>query len=486
MRDAALWARLATAKVLVAGDVMLDRYLTGETHRISPEAPVPIVKVVSTEDKAGGAANVARNIAHLTAQASLLGIIGDDGDGQKLTQLIQTDGITSHLMCEPAAATITKMRILSRQQQMARLDYEIPLPAGSDERFRIRFGELCKGYSQVIFSDYSKGALTQITSMIQSAHIHGLQVLVDPKNPNYECYRGADILTPNLSEFKQAGGRTENEAVLVDSAREMLARFEIGALVLTRSEAGLSVITAHDHWHFPACVHEVSDVTGAGDTVIAVLAVMLGAGLILPKAAEMANLAAGIVVGKLGAATVTPAELTARLRLNKNNQKMHDWEATDHSPAAELAKLAVAQRNGERIVFTNGCFDILHAGHVHYLNQARALGDRLMVGLNSDASVSRLKGAGRPINCQADRAAVLKGLRAVDWVIPFGDLPTEQDTPLELIRQVRPDVLVKGGDYTIDGVVGAAEVQSWGGEVRILDFVADCSTTQTISRVRNE
>lgn len=487
MADRALFERLASTRILVVGDVMLDRYLTGETHRISPEAPVPIVKVVATGDKAGGAANVARNLVHLKAQTALLGGIGNDSDGARLTQLITDEGIESHLMGMAGMMTITKMRVLSRHQQMVRLDYEAAVPGGLGQEIQARFATLCHAFPQVIFSDYGKGTLSRITALIAQAKACGCRVLVDPKSPDFGCYRHADVITPNLAEFRQAGGCTDSEADILRSARALLRDHQIGALVLTRSEAGMTAITPDEHWHFPACVREVSDVTGAGDTVIAVLAVMQGAGLSLPEAAEIANLAAGIVVGKLGAATVSPQELAERLgTLDATRMPVLAPYDPDNSREHVLSELAAARRRGERIVFTNGCFDVLHAGHVHYLTQARALGDRLVIGLNSDASVRRLKGAERPVHGLVERITVLKGLRSVDWVLPFGDQAREQDTPLELIRQVRPDVLVKGGDYTLDQICGAADVLAWGGTVKTLDFVPECSTTRTLARLAAE
>jgi D-beta-D-heptose 7-phosphate kinase/D-beta-D-heptose 1-phosphate adenosyltransferase len=293
-------------------------------------------------------------------------------------------------------------------------------------------------------------------------------------------YRGADIITPNLAEFRLAGGDTSSEAAMFSSARAMLMRCGIAAMLLTRSEHGMTLITPNDIHHFPAQVLEVSDVTGAGDTVIATLAVMLGAGMALPQAVEVANLAAGIVVGKLGAATVSPQELAAKL--NKHLFSQGDVYLTPFDKV--LQHIEFAKQNGERIVFTNGCFDILHAGHVRYLAQAKAQGDRLVVGLNSDASISRLKGPSRPVNPLEERATVLASLASVDWVLPFGDDPAEQDTPLHLILKVKPDVLVKGGDYTVDTIVGAQEVLASGGEVKVLQFVDGCSTSNIISKIK--
>jgi D-beta-D-heptose 7-phosphate kinase/D-beta-D-heptose 1-phosphate adenosyltransferase len=290
-------------------------------------------------------------------------------------------------------------------------------------------------------------------------------------------YRGADIITPNLSEFKAAGGRVGNEAEILATARVLLAQHAIGALLLTRSEQGMTWITPDEHQHFAAQVREVTDVTGAGDTVIATLASFIGAGMARAAACMVANTAAGIVVGKLGAASVAPHELAMAL-------SRQGYTSAVESAAHALQQIRQAQQAGERIVFTNGCFDILHAGHVRYLAQARALGDRLVVGLNADNSVERLKGAGRPVNTWADRATVLAALQSVDWVLPFGETSAEQDTPLHLIEQVNPQVLVKGGDYTIDSIVGASHVLAHGGQVQVLDFVEGRSTSGLISKIQ--
>lgn len=472
--------QLGQARVLVVGDVMLDRYFQGDSQRISPEAPVPVVKISKIEDKAGGAANVARNIAHLDAKVGLLGLIGDDAEGDSLCTILQQDGIFSALLKQQQLPTIAKMRVISRHQQVVRLDVEQSFSQAHSEALADQVDALLPDYDFVLVSDYNKGSLAAVGRIIQSAKAAGKYVLVDPKQADLSVYRGADILTPNLSEFRLAGGDASNDEAMLSSARAMLARCGIAAMLLTRSEQGMTLITADTHHHFPAQVLEVSDVTGAGDTVIATLAVMLGAGMALPQAVEMANLAAGIVVGKLGAATVSPAELAAKL--NKHLFSQGDVYQTPFDKV--LQHIQFARQNGERIVFTNGCFDILHAGHVRYLAQAKALGDRLVVGLNSDASIARLKGPSRPVNPLSERATVLASLASVDWVLPFGDDLSEQDTPLALILQVQPDVLVKGGDYSIETIVGANEVLAAGGEVKVLQFVDGCSTSAIIKKIQ--
>jgi D-beta-D-heptose 7-phosphate kinase/D-beta-D-heptose 1-phosphate adenosyltransferase len=477
-----LLQQLSRAKILVVGDVMLDRYYYGDTQRISPEAPVPVVHVKRIEDKAGGAANVARNIAHLDGQVTLLGIIGEDAEGDSLQQLLAQEHIQSSLYRQSVQPTIAKMRVVSRHQQVVRLDMEQRFSPDSAEHLAQVFAGLVGGFDWVIFSDYNKGSLAQISRMIQIAKAAGKRVMVDPKQTDLSLYADADVITPNVKEFLDAGGDMASEASMLASARALLEQAGIGAMLLTRSEQGMSYITAGTHYHVPAQVLEVSDVTGAGDTVIASLAVMLAAGFEAEQAVALANLCAGIVVSKLGAATVSPEELAAKLNQYLNAQGDRYLAPLD----AVLQHIAFAKQNGERVVFTNGCFDILHAGHVRYLNQAKALGDRLVVGLNSDASVRRLKGETRPINSLEDRAAVLAGLACVDWVVPFGDELDEQDTPLKLIQQVCPDVLVKGGDYSIDTIVGADFVLAQGGEVKVLSFVAGKSTTGIINKARGE
>lgn len=490
MIDLALLNNLPQARVLVVGDVMLDKYFQGDSHRISPEAPVPVVKVNAVVHKAGGAANVARNIAHLDGQVGLLGLIGADLEGAALQQTLVNDKITTHLLEQTEQPTITKIRVLAQQQQIVRLDIEESFSFEQSQQLHRVFQPLLNDYNCIVFSDYNKGSLQAIQAMIQTAKAADKFVLVDPKQADLAVYRHADLITPNLAEFRAAGGETQSEEALVTSARALLKQNGIGAMLLTRSEQGMSLITPNQHHHFPAQVLEVSDVTGAGDTVIATLATLLSAGSELPQAVEIANLAAGIVVAKRGTGTVTVNEL--RLKIHHyhasqfgKNETTRQLQPIVNDTERTLRHIRFAKENGERIVFTNGCFDILHAGHVRYLAQAKALGHRLVVGLNSDASVARLKGANRPINPLEDRATVLASLASVDWVIPFGDKASENDTPLELILAVQPHVLVKGGDYNLDTIVGANEVLAAGGEVKTLEFVEERSTSAIIARAQH-
>ena len=478
--DLSYFQKLSQAKILVVGDVMLDRYWHGDTGRISPEAPVPVVKVSKLEDKAGGAANVAKNIAYLDGQVSLLGIIGNDDNGSSLQALLKSEKINSQLITQDDAPTIAKMRVISRHQQVVRLDLEETFLEAHSELLLQKLTEIVDDFDVVLFSDYNKGSLAKISEMITVAKAAGKTVLVDPKSKQLADYRGADFITPNLNEYTAAGGIKGDEQVLADCARKIIAECGIGAMLLTRSEQGMCLITPSEKHDFAAQVLEVSDVTGAGDTVIATLAVMLGTGMPAKQAVEIANVAAGLVVAKLGAATVSPEELSAKL-----TQYLRETGEQYQAPTQEvLHHIELARQRGEKIVFTNGCFDILHAGHVRYLAQAKARGDKLVVGLNNDASISRLKGPERPINPLDERTTVIGALASVDWVIPFGAVE-ENDTPAKLIEQVKPDVLVKGGDYKVEEIAGADFVLASGGTVEVLEFVNGCSTSNVIKKIQS-
>ncbi len=478
--DLSYFQKLNNVKILVVGDVMLDRYWHGDTARISPEAPVPIVRVSNFEDKAGGAANVAKNIVHLGAKASLLGIIGDDDNGQSLQTSLEKEGIKSLLVKQKQAPTITKIRVLSRSQQVVRLDIEQSFSQQHADLLSEEFEALIDKFEMVLFSDYNKGSLANIASMIKVAKKAGKTVLVDPKSKNLADYAGADFVTPNLTEYHAAGGISDNEQQLERCAKKIIADCSIGAMLLTRSEQGMSLITPTEKHDYPAQTLEVADVTGAGDTVIATLAVMLATQMPATQAVEIANVAAGITVTRLGAATVSPEELS-----NKLTEYLHKTGESYQPQTDEVfERIEQARRRGDKIVFTNGCFDILHAGHVRYLAQAKTRGDKLVVGLNNDDSITRLKGADRPINTYEQRATVLTALAAVDWVIPFGSVE-QNDTPADLIQQLSPDVLVKGGDYKIEEIAGADYVLANGGTVEVLEFVNDCSTSNVISKIKS-
>jgi D-beta-D-heptose 7-phosphate kinase/D-beta-D-heptose 1-phosphate adenosyltransferase len=464
--------RFDQAPVLVVGDVMLDRYWHGGTSRISPEAPVPVVKVDQIEDRPGGAANVALNIAALGAPAMLVGITGIDEAADSLTDSLNAAGVNVHFQRLDQQPTIVKLRVMSRHQQLLRMDFEEAFDTNADA-LAAEVERLLPQAKVLVLSDYGKGALKNHQVLIQAARRSGVPVLADPKGRDFSIYRGASLITPNLNEFETIVGRCLDEAELVAKGAALMQELELGALLVTRGEHGMTLLRpGHQALHLPARAREVFDVTGAGDTVISTLAAALAAGEELPQAVALANLAAGIVVGKLGTAAISAPELRRAV------QREQGSERGVLSLDQLLLAIDDARAHGEKIVFTNGCFDILHAGHVTYLEQARAQGDRLVLAVNDDASVSRLKGPGRPINSVDRRMAVLAGLGAVDWVVSFAE-----DTPERLLALVKPDVLVKGGDYGIDQVVGADIVRAYGGQVKVLGLVENSSTTAIVNKI---
>lgn len=468
--------RFDSAQVLVVGDLMLDRYWHGGTSRISPEAPVPVVKVDQREDRPGGAANVALNITALGAGVSLVGIVGEDEAAAALEQQLSSARVHCDFCTSDSEPTITKLRVLSRHQQLIRLDFEESFHADYSKAVQQRVANLLSGVSALILSDYNKGTLSDPQALIAEAKQAGVPVLVDPKGTAFERYRGATLLTPNMSEFEAVVGPCNTEQQLVERAQQLVADLQLEALLVTRSEKGMTLIKpGQNEVHYPARAREVFDVTGAGDTVISTLATALAAGQTLEVATGLANIAAGIVVGKLGTAAISAPELRRAVNRERGSER---GVVTDEQL---LIALDDARAAGEKIVFTNGCFDILHAGHVGYLEQARAQGDRLVLAINDDASVTRLKGEGRPINPAERRKTVLAGLEAVDWVVSF-----HEDTPERLLEQVRPDVLVKGGDYGLDEVVGGEFVKSYGGEVKVLSFLDNCSTTAIVEKIQSD
>jgi D-beta-D-heptose 7-phosphate kinase/D-beta-D-heptose 1-phosphate adenosyltransferase len=464
------------AQVLVVGDLMLDRYWHGVASRISPEAPVPVVNVGQSEERIGGAGNVALNIASLGAGASLVGVVGGDEASVSLKTRLESAGIHCDFQVSETRPTITKLRVISRHQQLLRLDFEEPFAAEDCDQLPQRTEVLLPNIGALVLSDYAKGTLSDTRTLIELARRQHVPVLVDPKGIDFERYRGATLLTPNLSEFEAVVGSCANEQAIVEKGVELLEKLDIDALLITRSEHGMTLLRKDmPALHLPARAREVFDVTGAGDTVISVLATALAAGEGLPEAVAMANIAAGIVVGKLGTATVSMPELRRAISQEQGSERgvVNEEQL--------LVDVADARAHGEKIVFTNGCFDILHAGHVGYLEQARKQGDRLILAINSDASVTRLKGEGRPINPVERRMAVLAGLEAVDWVVSF-----EDDTPERLLELIKPDILVKGGDYTRKEVVGWEIVEGYGGEIAVLDFLDDCSTTAIVEKIQDK
>ena len=462
------------AKVLIVGDLMLDRYWSGGTGRISPEAPVPVVNVSGSEDRPGGAANVAVNVATLGAKVTLLGMCGHDENARILKEKLSSFDINCEFFEVPERDTITKLRVMSRNQQLLRLDFEKSFADVDKSALLTTFNQALDDVDIVILSDYAKGCLSDPQSLIRAAKQKGKKVIVDPKGSDFEKYANATLITPNVAELYAVVGEQDNEQSLVASAQSLKASLSLDGLLLTRSEDGMTLFeTGEDEFHLPAKAKEVYDVTGAGDTVVSTLAVALASRLPIQAACVLANLAASVVVGKLGTSTVTNTELA----LAVGEQSVH----LDGGVMSE-EQLAIAMRasksRGERIVMTNGCFDILHSGHVSYLEEAAQLGDRLIVAVNTDRSVTELKGPGRPVNNVNRRMAVLAGLSAVDWVVPF-----EEDTPQRLIARLLPDILVKGGDYKIEDIAGGKEVIENGGEVKVLTFEDGVSTTGIIERI---
>jgi D-beta-D-heptose 7-phosphate kinase/D-beta-D-heptose 1-phosphate adenosyltransferase len=467
--------RFDNAQVLVVGDIMLDRYWHGSTSRVSPEAPVPVVKVGQTEDRAGGAANVAVNVAALGAGAALVGTVGNDEAANAIRQRLQAARVHYDLSVSETSPTITKHRVISRHQQLIRMDFEEPFTDVGLSDIESRVVDLLPHMKAMILSDYAKGVLEDASALISAARKLGVPVFVDPKGTDFTLYRGATLLTPNLGEFEQVVGPCNSEKELVSKGQQLLGELDLEALLITRGEHGMTLLRQGEpEFHLPARAIEVFDVTGAGDTVISVLAASVASGESLPRAVALSNLAAGLVVGKLGTATVSGPEL---------NRAIQAERGTERGVVSEEQLgfiLQDARKHDESIVFTNGCFDILHAGHVGYLEEASKLGDRLIVAVNSDASVKKLKGDGRPINPAEERMLVLSKLEAVDWVICFDD-----DTPERLLEALNPDVLVKGGDYAINEVVGAPIVKGYGGKVEVLSLVDNRSTTAIVEKIQN-
>jgi D-beta-D-heptose 7-phosphate kinase/D-beta-D-heptose 1-phosphate adenosyltransferase len=467
---------LKTARVLVAGDLILDRYWYGATERVSPEAPVPVVKVDGLEERAGGAANVAANAASLGARVVLAGIAGDDAEAGNLEALCRDASIEVHLLREPGHRTTTKLRVISQHQQLLRLDFESQAEDFDVGRMIDLVSRKIRECNALVLSDYGKGCLSEVQALIRVARGAEKKVIVDPKGPDFERYRGAYLVTPNFAEFEAVAGPCRDLPQLEERARSLCGSYDFDALLVTRGARGMSLIRRNEEAvHLDAEARDVFDVTGAGDTVCAVLGTAIACGQDLPRATALANTAAGLAVAKLGTAVISVDELEAALSGRKESG------SRIVSESLLLKEVEAARCRGEKIVMTNGCFDILHAGHVRYLEQAASLGDRLVVAVNSDASVKRIKDPARPLNPLDHRLAVLSGLSSVDWVVAFDD-----DTPRALIARIRPDVLVKGGDYEPAAIAGAEEVIAAGGEVIVLPHHDELSTSGIIARIRSD
>lgn len=473
---------LSEVKILCIGDVMVDRFVYGETERISPEAPVPVLHISREFMVVGGAGNVVRNLSALGAQIEFMGVIGSDPIGATLHELLAgLTNINSHLYEENLRKTTLKTRFISNGQHLLRVDDELILkPSAAIQKKMIEdLQDIMQGCQGVILSDYGKGTLTPelCEAVISLARKRGLVVIVDPKGRDYGRYRGATVLTPNQKELAEVTGRSLNSLDdFAEATRFLKDSYQVESVLVTRGAKGMTLVDGEkDPVHITTQVREVFDVSGAGDTVVATLALSMANGLSLELGARLANLAAGIVVSKIGTAVVSKEELEREVGQESYSDLPHKLRT--RAEAADSIK--IWHRKGLTVGFTNGCFDLLHPGHIHLLEQARRTCDRLIVGLNSDASVKRLKGAERPIQNQESRARLLAALSVVDMVVYF-----EEDTPLELITKLVPDVLIKGSDYTIDRVVGADIVQANGGKVVLADLKQGFSTTSTVAKLQ--
>jgi D-beta-D-heptose 7-phosphate kinase/D-beta-D-heptose 1-phosphate adenosyltransferase len=464
-----------SAVVLIVGDIILDRYVHGEASRISPEAPVPIVRVHTTEERPGGAGNVALNVSHVGIRTRLIGITGDDDSADILSRQLQDSNVECAFVRQTDFPTVTKLRILSQHQQLLRLDYEARSNNVDSHPLFELFEKQLSTAGIVILSDYAKGSLKNVEAFIQSARQRNIPVLVDPKSSDFSRYQGATLLTPNQKELEVVVGSCKTIEDIIEKGNALRETLHLEALLVTRGEHGMMLLSeGNEPLQLPAQAHEVFDVTGAGDTVIAIIAAAMVSGYDLVQATAFANLAAGLVVEKLGAASVSIDEINIAVQ---GDRSMPMGVQSQDQIGAVVRE---ARQRNEKIVMTNGCFDILHAGHVSYLTSARQMGDRLLVAVNDDASVVRLKGQGRPIVPLEQRMAVLNALECVDWVVAFAE-----DTPERLICEMEPDVLVKGGDYRPDQIAGAECVEKKGGQVVILPLEDGCSTTAIIDSVKH-
>lgn len=475
-----LFAHCAEIRCLVIGDLMLDEYLWGRAERISPEAPVQIVDVLREELRLGGAGNVVHNLAALGAQVSVCSVVGDDQNGRELLEQFTHQQIDiQSVFQDPDRRTSRKTRVIAANQQIVRIDRESRdvLPAVVEQQLTDWIFAHAGEYNVIVLSDYNKGVLTPavIAAVISVADATGIPVLVDPKGTDYSRYAGATLLTPNRKEAEAASGVTITDlATLAEAAGVIMNATGLQYLLITRSEEGMSLFAkGGDIVHIPTVAREVFDVSGAGDTVLAAVALGIASGFSMAESARLANVAAGIAVGKLGTSIVTPQEI-----IDAVSHAHKDSHAKIKSLDALYPLIEAEKKRGKRVVFTNGCFDLLHAGHVKYLQKARNLGDLLVLGLNSDASVRRLKGPRRPLIDQDERSHLLAALDCVDYVTIF-----EEDTPLELIAVLKPFILAKGGDYSLDGVVGREIVESYGGRVELITFVDGKSTTHIIEKI---
>jgi len=465
--------QLKQGKILIVGDIILDEYLQGTVSRVSPEAPVPVLRPDDRELRLGGAANVASNVKTLGSKVELIGVVGKDTAAKELRALLKSKSIRTSLT-NSDKTTVHKLRLLAGQQQLLRLDTEESFTKKEWLATKNAFSKKLKGFSAVIVSDYGKGTLFDVPFLIKESKKRNIPVFIDPKGNNFNKYKGAYIITPNFLEFSTEVGGVSSESDFTNKANKLIKKLALQALLVTRGQEGMTLFKKDrgkiNRTDFPTEAKDVFDVTGAGDTVIASLASAQSSGMSLEDSVKLANVAAGIVVGKSGTATPSLVELS--LSLNADDSLISNSEIKD------LVK--AAKKDSKKIVFTNGCFDLLHPGHITYLSEAKKLGDRLIVALNTDRSVKRLKGNKRPINNLRHRALQVAALDSVDWVTSFS-----QDTPLKLIKELEPDVLVKGQDYKIKEIVGSKEVLSKGGQVKAIKLVKGFSTSKLIKKIKN-
>lgn len=466
--------------VLCLGDVMLDRFTYGTAARISPEAPIPVLSISHQQSMLGGAGNVIRNILSLGGSATLVALVGDDADGREVSALLARETrLTAALINSGRRPTTVKTRFIADGQQLLRADAEVTHDVAKDTAAKLlaEFEKALPNAHVVILSDYAKGVLSDdvLSAAISLAQKAGIPVIADPKSTDFSRYNGATLLTPNRKEMVAASGiACENDREVEEAAAKMLAATRLGGFLITRSESGMSLIAGSEITHIPAQAREVFDVSGAGDSVIACLSLAIGAGAQKSDAAFLANLAGSIVVAKTGTAAVSHTELAAALQTSEIKTADNKISALSH--AADIVDAWRAR--GLKIGFTNGCFDLVHPGHISLIRQARSECDRLVVGLNTDDSIKRLKGPNRPATGETSRAIVLASLEDVSLVVPFAE-----DTPINLIQTLEPDVLIKGADYTVDTVVGADIVQAYGGRVFLAELKEGFSTTGTIKRL---
>jgi len=463
----------SSANILVIGDLMLDKYIHGDVHRISPEAPVPVVKAIDEEHRVGGAGNVALNIASIGAKVSLIGIVGDDKESRKLEVLLESDGVNCILEKDKSVKTQTKLRILSKNQQLLRLDFEEEFPQKNIDNIYNRLVKAIDSHDAIIFSDYGKGTLSNIDKCIEFAKTKNKLIFVDPKGVDFKKYKGASYVTPNFSEFENVVGVCKTDDEIAQKAKTLIQDTGIDNILLTRGEKGMTLF-AHDGkiFHQDTNAKSVYDVTGAGDTVIATFASSLVAKYSIEDSIKLSNIAAGIVVGKIGTASTSRDEMINHINPSNFNKIINENQLKEI--------ISINRDNGLKTVMTNGCFDILHTGHTRYLNEAKNLGHQLVVAINTDRSIKNLKGLNRPINSLNTRMEMLSQLSSVDWVISFDD-----ETPEKIYSEVLPDILVKAGDYNLENIAGADHVIKNGGEVRIAEYFDGNSTTSIINKILN-